>query len=227
MNIEKIISIADHEPNFLDMFGETEDQVDDWRHQTEARNNDLMIRASKEISERKAATQSGFKKLPYPHFNGDILNYLEFKKQWAAEVVSERKTPALELVTLRDSIIVTAKAKIEDVTKMIEAWKLLDLEYGDLEKLRAKLRDQVPGLKIKAKKDTVCIVELKLSKHHSREVMWEWLKQDKSRWSNFYLFLENTTKIAKKQLILDPILSALSGDQGEKLVSQVSPRKVQ
>ena len=98
-----------------------------------------MIRASREVSERKAATQSGFKKLAYPHFNGDILNYLEFKKHLAAKVVSERKPPALELVAQRDSIPATAKAKLADVTSMGEAWKLLDLRYGDIQELRAKL----------------------------------------------------------------------------------------
>ena len=84
INIDRIISIADHKPNFLDMLGETEDQVNDWRHATEDRITDLLIKASKEISERKAATQSSFKKLAYPHFNGDVIIYLEFKKGWAA-----------------------------------------------------------------------------------------------------------------------------------------------
>ncbi len=143
INIKHIISIADHEPNFLDMFRETEDQVNDWRHATEYQIDDLLIKASKEISERKAATQSGFKKLAYPHFNGDVLNYLELNKRWAAEVVPERKPPATELVALRDSIPATAKAKIADVTTMVKAWKLLDLEYGNLQELRAKLKDQV------------------------------------------------------------------------------------
>lgn len=34
-----------------------------------------------EISDRKASTQTGFKKLSYPSFNGEVLNYQEFKKQ--------------------------------------------------------------------------------------------------------------------------------------------------
>ena len=118
VDISNIISYADTEPDFLDIFGETEDQVDDWRHQTEARIEDLIIRASMEVSERKAVTQSGFKKLSYPSFNGDILNYLEFKKRWAAEVVPERKPPAIELVALREAIPVSSKAKIADITTM-------------------------------------------------------------------------------------------------------------
>ena len=72
MDIKHIISIPDSEQDFLDIFGETEDQVGNWRLETEARIDDLMIRASWEVSERKAATQSGFKKLSYPQFNGDI-----------------------------------------------------------------------------------------------------------------------------------------------------------
>ena len=143
INVNRIISIANHESNFLDMFGETEDQVNDWRHATEDRITDLLIKASKDISERKAATQSGFKKLAYPHFNGDGINYLEFKKHWAAEVLPERKPIALELVTLRDSIPALAKAKIAEVTTMVKSGKLLDLEYGNLQELQAKLKDQV------------------------------------------------------------------------------------
>merc|ERR1712240_347958 len=137
-----------------------------------------------------------------PHFSGDILNYLEFKKRWAAEVVPERKPQAIELVALRDSIPAYAKAKIADVITMDEAWRMLDLEYGDIQELRAKLKDQVRGIKIKATKDSARIVELfhhiqiiaakikatgnldmlknddeyiaLVSKYLSKDVMWRW-----------------------------------------------------
>ena len=36
MDIGRIISMADTEPDFLEIFGETEDQIDYWRHETEA-----------------------------------------------------------------------------------------------------------------------------------------------------------------------------------------------
>merc|ERR1712240_90369 len=243
INFRHLTAYADTEPDFLEIFGETEDQMNDWKDEIEACIEDLIIRASREVSERKAATQSGFKKLSYPHFNGDILNYLEFKKQWAAKVLPERKPQAIELVALRDSIPASAKAKIADVTSMDEAWRMLDLEYGDIPELRAKLKDQVRGIKIKYTKDSARIVELfhqiqiiavkikatgnldmlenedeyiaLVSKHLPKDVMWKWWESDKSGWSNFYLFLEGITKIAKKQQTSESIMSALSGE-GEK-----------
>ena len=79
LNINEIIGLADTEPDFLEIFGETEDQVSNWSNTTKYRIQDLMIRAYNEVSDRKASTQSGLKKLRYPHFNGDILFYQEFK----------------------------------------------------------------------------------------------------------------------------------------------------
>ena len=81
MEIDEIIILCKSEPDFFSIFGETEDNISDWCLSTEVRIEDLLIKASKEVAERKSATQSGFRKLAYPSFNGDILNYLEFKKR--------------------------------------------------------------------------------------------------------------------------------------------------
>ena len=72
-NINNIITKADEEPDFLAIFGETEDSVNDWRNATEMRLQELEFRAFKEVSDRKAVTQTGFKKLSYPSLNGDVL----------------------------------------------------------------------------------------------------------------------------------------------------------
>ena len=79
------------------------------------------------MAERKSATQSGFRKLPYPNFNYDILNYLEFKKRWKEEVVPEWKPATLELAAIREAVPVIAKGKIINVSTLTEVWKLLDL----------------------------------------------------------------------------------------------------
>ena len=57
----------------------------------------------------------------------------------------------------------------------------------------------------------------RVGKHLSKEVMWKWWESEMSGWSNFYLFLGNTAKTAKKQLTSDSIMSALSGDKGDKI----------
>ena len=136
MDLKHVISLSDTEPEFIEIFGETEDEINEWHHATKIRIEDLIIRASKEVSEWKSATQTGFRKLSYPKFNGDVLNFLEFKKRWSAEVVPERKPVALELAALREYVPAIVKAKMTDVSTMEEAWKLLELDYGNLQEVR-------------------------------------------------------------------------------------------
>ena len=113
----------------------------------------MLIRASKEVADRKAATQSGFEKLSYPSFNGDVLSYLEFKKRWKEEVIPERKPPALKLEALSDAVPALAKAKLTNISTMSEAWKILDMDYGNLQEVCAKLKDQVRSIRLKATRD--------------------------------------------------------------------------
>ena len=90
LDIPGIIKLANTEPDFLKIFGETEDQVNDWSEDARFRIQDLTLRAAKEVCNRKAATQTGFKKLSLPNFNGDVLNYQEFKRRWKLEVVPKK-----------------------------------------------------------------------------------------------------------------------------------------
>ena len=141
MEIDEIIILCETELDFFSIFGETKDNISDWHFSTEVRIEDLLIKASKEVAERKSATQLGFRKLVYPSFNGDILNYLKFKKPWKEEVVPAGKPVTLELAALRETVPIIAKDKIIDVSTLTEAWKLLDLKYGDIQEILAKLKD--------------------------------------------------------------------------------------
>ena len=121
LNVPGIIDLAATEPDFLEIFGETEDAVNDWSEEIWNKVQDFSLRAAAEVSERKAATQTGFKKLTLPSFNGNILNYMEFKRRWRLEVVPERRPVAMELAALREVLPSSAKAKIIAVTTMLEA----------------------------------------------------------------------------------------------------------
>ena len=84
INVKHVLSLSETEPDLFSIFGETEDKIDDWYYATEIRIEHLLIRASKEVSEPRSATHSGFRKLFHPNFNGDILNFLELKNRWLA-----------------------------------------------------------------------------------------------------------------------------------------------
>ena len=73
---------------------------------------------------------------------------MEFKRRWRLEVVPERRPVAMELAALREVLPSSAKAKIIAVTTMLEAWKILDLEYGDIEEVCAKVKKEIKSIKI-------------------------------------------------------------------------------
>ena len=104
---------------------------------------------------------------------------------------------------------------------MSEAWKLLDLDYGNIQEVRAKLKHEIRSLKIKAASGPAKIVELfhqiqlvaakikatgssllledeeyvaLVGNHLPKEIMWEWLKSKKSGWTNFSQFFVGLCK---------------------------------
>ena len=88
-NIGHILSLWETKQKFLSIFGETEDDINELPNATEIRIEDLVIQASKEVPKQKSATKTALKKLSYPSFNGDVLNFLKLIKRWTAEVTPE------------------------------------------------------------------------------------------------------------------------------------------
>ena len=69
------------------------------------------------------------------------MNYLNIKKRGSNKVVPEIKPPALKLVALKESVPAITKAKRANLSTMDEAWKLLDLDYRNLQEVQAKLKE--------------------------------------------------------------------------------------
>ena len=155
------------------------------------------------------------------------------------EVVPERRLPALELAALRESVPAITKAKIIAATSMAEAWKLLNLNYKNLQEVRAKLKKEIRSLKVKATSGPAKIVELfhqiqlvaakikatgsnslledeeyvaLVGNHLPKEIMWEWLKSKKTGWTEFYNFLEDSARTAKEMLTNEFINTALTAE---------------
>ena len=83
--VYEVIKLLETEPDLFFIFGETEDDINNWRNLTKEIIYIIQDKASMEISVRKASVQFGFQKLKYPIFQGEILNYQEFKKRWVTK----------------------------------------------------------------------------------------------------------------------------------------------
>ena len=145
----------------------------------------------------------------------------------------------MELAALREALPALAKAKIVAATSMLEAWKTLDLDYGDIEEVRAKLKKEIKTIKIKATSAPARILEVfhqvqlvsakikacgsstlledseyisLIGSHLPRDTMWRWLESQKSGWLDFYTFLEHTAAIARRAMTHESINSALAPD---------------
>ena len=56
MEIDKILVLCETEPDFFTIFGETEDNIHDWRLSTEIRIKDLLIKANQGRGEEGSYT---------------------------------------------------------------------------------------------------------------------------------------------------------------------------
>ena len=131
LNIETLIERLVSEPDLIDFFGETEDEINDWKLEVEDKIGTLTSQAIREVWERKRSVQTGFEKLKYLKFDRNILSYQEFRRRWRLKVVPERKPAQLELAALREALTATAKAKITEVMSIKEALCILNLHYSD------------------------------------------------------------------------------------------------
>ena len=242
--VDDIIAKADFEPDFFTIFGATEDDINDWRLLTEDRIYALQWKAAMEIHARKASVQSGFQKLKYPTFHGDILSYQEFKQRWEDEVTPERRPEPIELAALREALGATIQNKITEVKTLAKAWKILDIHFGDQEEVWAKLKEKILNIKLKSTDSNQRMVELfdsvqyisakikaakgisllevdqeyiTLIKRHLPQYKRDrWIESGRKGWNNFYTFLEEMAMVARKNLTDDTIIAALSGDKKEE-----------
>ena len=121
LNIEKIVTRCESDPDANEAYGGTIESIIDWEEKTKDRLDDLMQKADIQIMTKKSATTSGFEKRKYPSFSDDPLNYFVFKKCWKVEVEPEKQIKSRELFNLSDNIPLAAKNKMVDVDSLAVA----------------------------------------------------------------------------------------------------------
>ena len=100
------------------------------------------------------------KKVDPPKFSGDILDYPEFKRKWAAIVTRENLEQESELNRLRDQVPETARKMLIGEKSLSNAWAILTRLYGNKTMLANKLKGKLKDVKGSGKEDHDIIINL-------------------------------------------------------------------
>ena len=112
------------------------------------------------INIRKGLAQSGIKKRDPPSFNGSVLDYPLFKKNWSIEVSPGGLPELIELNHLKDSVPPAARDRLYEIETLREAWSILDKIYGKEFDLRNRLKQEFLSIKISAKSSPLIEIEI-------------------------------------------------------------------
>ena len=184
--------------------------------------------------------------MPAPKFNGDDLEFAEFKRKWAAQVNKANLPEESELDKLRDAIPKEAKDQLYGVDKLDEAWKILSQRYGDKLIIGKKLKSQLKSIQTAGKSDPERVVNLKIKVRnivtrlktlgmetaltHDSEFLsavftalpdkyrQEWLKQadGEDRWLDMLTFLDSAYDRAMKEMALLTVVEEKSSKKDVK-----------
>ncbi len=112
------------------------------------------------INIRKGLAQSGIKKRDPPSFNGSVLDFPLFKKNWSIEVSPGGLPELIELNHLKASVPPAARDRLYEIETLSEAWSILDKVYGKEFDLRNKLKHEFLSIKISAKSSPLIEIEI-------------------------------------------------------------------
>ena len=111
---------------------------------------------------RSPREQVYLEKTKPPKFNGDELEFPEFKRKWASQVSKAYLPEETELDKLRDAVPKEAKDQLYGVTSLTVAWEILVKRYGDKLLISKKLKSQLKGIQCVGKSDPERIINLKV-----------------------------------------------------------------
>ena len=112
-----------------------------------------------QFSQRK---EVDLKKSEPPKFNGNVIEFPEFKRKWKALVSKAGLPEESEVDKLKDAVTKEGKDTLFGATNMDEAWKRLDKIFGDPRIISNKLKNDLKNVKSEGKTDTEKIKNLKM-----------------------------------------------------------------
>ena len=66
------------------------------------------------------------------------------------QISPELQLESHEVFNLKDNLPLAAKNKLIDIESLAECWQILDREYGNSSEIRAKLKQSIAAIKLKA-----------------------------------------------------------------------------
>ena len=209
-----------------------------WGEEISQHVDDLGFQTEQKISIRKSFSQSGFQKRKHPQFDGKVLNYYQWKLQWAEEVGPSNQPEVMELYSLKDAIPAAAKQKLQEVKSRKEAWSILDLHYGQKMEIRAKLKEEMKEICLKAQtspdreielRDRVQFITSRIKSARAASLLEvdiefvmilfnllqpedqrAWIKCGSESWWDFYHYLEELNREAIKRRLMNSTSKSLS-----------------
>ena len=125
----------------------------------------LLDKSKKEENSGQTSLSFGkfsLKNRKEPSFNGDELEYTEFKKKWASIVTVIKAPASYELDLLKENIPEEGKKRLYNCECLTEAWVILDKMYQDTKLISQKLKWKLKNLKLKATEEHDQVIELYL-----------------------------------------------------------------
>lgn len=80
-----------------------------------------------------------------------MVEFPDFKRKWKAQVAKCRLAEDLELDRLKDSLNPEARRAIYSMYTLEEAWRKLDMRYGNKSLISEKLKIELKSMKLSAK----------------------------------------------------------------------------
>ena len=136
---------------------------------------------------RVKSEQTYLKKCDPPKFEGNEIEYPDFKRKWIANVSSAHLSAESELDRLRDNVPVKASKLLFGEVTMGAAWSILDKMYGNKTIIASKLKSQLKGINAVGKEDYEIVINLAIDVKTIARRLKELNLEDMLRYDDEYL----------------------------------------
>ena len=147
----------------------------------------LRVKPDATNQQKQNSFQTFFKKMHPPKFDGDCLEYVEFKTKWKSQVSSCPMPAEMELDRLKENLPDQAKKNLFDVNSLSIAWDILDKLYQDTNLITQKLKNRMKNLQVKSSEPHEMIIEIHQEVDYLVKRLVKMKAQDLLKTDNDYL----------------------------------------